>query len=315
MSQQAVPPTPNNYEVWFTYSLGASTDLKGAIDTLIGHGQTFDASVNRELFLTHIRSDAAATAIFQQLQAVMVRAREFLKTAICDNQTQIDSLRHVSSEIDVGKDPQLSIKCLVDELSKAMIRASTLEASFARTSQEMETIRATLQKLERHSNTDALTGLANRRALDEFLCTAQISAVKERDPLSILLVDVDHFKAFNDSFGHQMGDQILRLIAKVLRNCVRAGELPARYGGEEFMVVLPRATLRSSQELAERIRCTISECRLTRRSTGEFLSTMTVSIGAAQLRAGESLADLIQRCDRALYAAKRAGRNQTIADN
>lgn len=315
MSQQAVPPTPNNFEVWFNYSLGASTNLKRAIDILIGNKRRFDASVSRDLFLTYIRSDTATGEISRQIQTVISGARAYLKTAITDNRTQIQTLGEVSSQVAASNDPKLIIERLVNELSKAAMRASMLEANFAKTSEEMDKIRDSLQQAEKQSNTDTLTGLANRRALDEFFRAAQIAAMEQGEPLSVLLIDVDHFKKFNDNFGHQVGDQVLRLISKVLQERVRESDLPARYGGEELIVVLPGADLRTSQGLAERIRRTISECHITRRATGEAISSITVSIGVAQFQLGESIENLIERCDRALYLAKRSGRNRTMTEN
>ena len=137
----------------------------------------------------------------------------------------------------------------------------------------------------------------------------------ERDePLSVLLIDIDHFKNFNDNFGHGVGDQVLRLMAKVLRERVREIDLPARYGGEELIAVLPGADLATCAAVAERIRRTIAECQITRRSTGEALPSITVSIGVGQFQLGESMADLIDRCDRALYLAKRSGRNRVVTE-
>ncbi|MBC9883974.1 GGDEF domain-containing protein, partial [Bradyrhizobium sp. INPA01-394B] len=124
----------------------------------------------------------------------------------------------------------------------------------------------------------------------------------------------DHFKTFNDNFGHGVGDQVLRLMAKVLRDKVRAQDLPARYGGEELIAVLPDADLAACTDIAERIRRAIAECTITRRSTGEALPNITVSIGVAQYRVGEPIADLIERCDRALYLAKGGGRNRVVTE-
>ena len=110
-------------------------------------------------------------------------------------------------------------------------------------SRELDTIRDSLTKSEERAKTDTLTGLPNRRALEEFFRKAQLAAMEQDDPLSVLLIDIDHFKRFNDEFGHGVGDQVLRLMAKVLREGVREIDLPARYGGEELIVVLPSAGL------------------------------------------------------------------------
>jgi diguanylate cyclase len=128
------------------------------------------------------------------------------------------------------------------------------------------------------------------------------------------MIDIDHFKNFNDSFGHQVGDQVLGLVARVLRESVRECDLAARYGGEELMAVLPDANLDNCVDVAERVRRRISDARLTRRATGEAISSITVSIGVAQFRGAESADALIERYDRALYEAKRAGRNRTVKE-
>ncbi|MDP1883507.1 MAG: GGDEF domain-containing protein, partial [Bradyrhizobium sp.] len=127
--------------------------------------------------------------------------------------------------------------------------------------------------------------------------------------------DIDHFKKFNDSYGHQVGDQVLRLVAKVLQDSVREGDLAARYGGEELIAVLPGANLDVCVDVAERIRRRISEARLTRRTTGEEISSVTVSIGVAQFRMAESAEAMIERSDRALYEAKRLGRNRVVTES
>src|SRR5260370_6611836 len=135
------------------------------------------------------------------------------------------------------------------------------------------------------------------------------------DPLSILMIDIDHFKKFNDSHGHQVGDQVLRLVGKVLQESVRDVDLAARYGGEELIAVLPGADLDRCAAVAERIRRRIAEARLTRRSTGREIGSVTVSIGVAQFRLAEAAEAMIERCDRALYQAKRAGRNRIVTEN
>lgn len=128
------------------------------------------------------------------------------------------------------------------------------------------------------------------------------------------MVDIDHFKRFNDTHGHQVGDQVLRLVAKTLTDCVRAGDLPARYGGEEFAVVLPKTGIQVARPIAERIRTTLAARKIIRRNTGEGLGGITISIGAALYHPGETPAALVARADSALYAAKRQGRNRLVVE-
>lgn len=313
IAAQRVPPTPSNFHVWFKYALGAPPELKRTIDILIGNKRGFDAATNRELFTTYVGSkgfdEAVAHNVSQQLHGVMESAREYLKTAISENRSQIAEINKVTA---VDLDPKILVETLMNELAKATTRAERLEASFAEKSRELDLIRESLTKSEERAKTDILTGLANRRALEEFFRAAQTSAMERGEPLSALLIDIDHFKQFNDSFGHGVGDQVLRLVAQALRERVREIDLPARYGGEELIAVLPGADLAACTATAERIRRSISERKMVRRSTGESLPGITVSIGVGQFQLGESMDDLIDRCDRALYQAKKRGRNRVV---
>src|SRR3954469_13874712 len=317
MSQQSVPATPSNFTVWFNYAMGASPALRKTIDILIGNKRKFDASINHELYATYVgaQPDPSITGDFpEQLHGVIAGAKQFLETAISDNRTQIKALDEVSAQVRPDSDPRPIIEKLVTELTRSTARASALEANFVETAQELDKIRDSLKAAEQRSNTDALTGLANRRALEEFFRSAQIAAMETGAPLSILLIDVDHFKKFNDTFGHQVGDQVLRLVAQVLQKSVRDVDLAARYGGEELIAVLPGADLEACSSVAERIRRRIAEAKLTRRATGKEIGSITVSIGVAQFRLAESADAMIERCDRGLYQAKRLGRNRTVTE-
>jgi diguanylate cyclase len=318
MSQHSVPATPSNFAVWFSYVMGTPPTLRKIIDVLIGNKRKFEAPINHELYVTYVnpQSGASTAGDFpEQLRGVISSAQQFLTAAISDNRTQIDALGEVSSQVEATSDPRPIIEKLVAELSKATTRASALETNFLETSQELDKIRDSLKVAEQRCNTDALTGLANRRSLDEFLRSTQIVAMEKGDPLSVLMIDIDHFKKFNDSYGHQVGDHVLRLVAKVLQDSVRGGDLAARYGGEELMAVLPGATLEVCTDVAERIRLRVSEARLTRRTTGEEIASVTVSIGVARFRLAESAEAMIERCDRGLYEAKRLGRNRVVTEN
>ena len=317
MMQHGVAPTPSNFAVWFSYSRGTLPELKRVIDILIASKTRFDPATNRELFSTFLASNSASKAVGEvpdRLKSVMTEAKRFVTNAIVDNRTQIRTIGDVAEKAERGVEPGLLVECLMEELAKAVTRASELESNLSETSRELDVIRESLNKAEERANTDALTGLPNRRSFEEFLRTAQISAMESGEALSLLMVDIDHFKQFNDNFGHGVGDQVLRLMANVLRECLRERDMPARYGGEELIAVLPGAALANCEAVAERIRRSVSDCTITRRSTGEFLPPITISIGVAQFRQGESMAKLIERCDSALYSAKRAGRNRVVTE-
>jgi diguanylate cyclase len=317
MSRLKIAQTPANYAIWFSYCQGTSPGLKRAIDTLFENEADFDAPTRAALMSTFGGGETVAAVssdVSKRLGSLMQDAHGLLQTAIADNRQQIQAMGKVANEAVAQADPGELIESLVAELSKSVSRASTLKKNFVEASQELSAIRVSLDQAEKRAKTDGLTGLANRLAFEEFFCREQKAAAEDGSPLSVLLIDVDHFKRFNDDFGHGVGDEVLRLIAKVLRERVRDQDLPARYGGEELIAVLPGSDLKACAAVAESIRRSISECKITRRSIGQVLPGITVSVGVAQLRSGEAMADLIERCDRALYKAKETGRNRVLTD-
>jgi diguanylate cyclase len=316
MSRLKIAQTPANYSIWFNYCQGTSSGLKRAIDTLFENKSHFDASTSASLISAFGNGETDVSVsgdVSKRLGSLMQDAQGFLQIAIADNRKQILAMGEAASEAGAGADPGELIDGLVAELSKSVSRASKLEKNFVEATRELSEIRVSLDHAEKRAKTDVLTGLPNRLAFEDFFCGAQAAAVESRRPLSVLLIDVDHFKRFNDDFGHGVGDQVLCLIAKVLRERVRDQDLPARYGGEELIAVFPDSDLQTCAAVGESIRRSISDCKITRRSSGEVLPGITVSIGVAQLQAGESMVDLIERCDRALYKAKDAGRNRVVA--
>jgi two-component system, cell cycle response regulator len=163
--------------------------------------------------------------------------------------------------------------------------------------------------LDRLSRTDALTGLYNRRHLEEELTRHHKEATRHHDPLCVLLLDIDHFKHVNDTYGHPAGDVVLCEFAQRLRDQLRGGDIAGRWGGEEFLVILPRTDLDGAIQVAERIRGATEATPAT--AAGQDI-TVTVSGGCA-LGPDGSVAEMIQAVDTHLYAAKTAGRNQIVA--
>jgi diguanylate cyclase len=189
-----------------------------------------------------------------------------------------------------------------------------LEARLNASKQEINQLQENLEVVRTESLTDPLTSLANRKFFDQALSKAIADAFAKQEPLSLLMTDIDHFKTFNDTFGHLTGDQVLRLVALSVKQNVKGQDLAARYGGEEFAVILPDTVLRSGVTVADHIRRAVMTKELMKRSTGEHLGRVTISIGVASLRPDDSAASLLGRADQCLYAAKRSGRNQVVCE-
>jgi two-component system chemotaxis family response regulator WspR len=168
--------------------------------------------------------------------------------------------------------------------------------------------------LQRLMNSDGLTGLSNRRHFDEYLELEWRRAIREQTQLSLMMIDVDYFKAYNDNFGHLEGDEALRQVAKAIRaSCSRPSDLPARYGGEEFALVLPNTSPGGARLLAEKLRQTVASMKIPHIAPGEGAS-LTVSIGLSTVvpQVGSHSRQVIQSADQGLYAAKHNGRNQVV---
>lgn len=161
-------------------------------------------------------------------------------------------------------------------------------------------------RIERQSLTDGLTGLANRRAFDVELTRRVEEASRHSRPLALCFIDVDHFKSFNDAYGHLAGDETLAAVAAAVRGACRDVDVPARYGGEEMAVLLPGTPLSEALEVAERIRAAVAAIPLSTRP-------VTVSIGVAATGGDCSPELLVEAADRGVYAAKAAGRDRVVA--
>jgi len=186
-----------------------------------------------------------------------------------------------------------------------------LEESKVRTVQLQEQV----EELRVENLTDPLTLIGNRHYFDETLSRHIGAARDTREPLSLLFCDIDHFKDFNDRFGHQVGDQVLRLVASLIKSTVRDGDVVGRYGGEEFGIILPATPLATAKMAAERIRSAVMAKEVRKRGSEESFGRITISIGVAQLRDGETAPALMQRADGCLYVAKRSGRNRVVGEN
>ena len=159
---------------------------------------------------------------------------------------------------------------------------------------------------------DALTGLYNRRYMQEFLDRELHSARRKNRPLAVMMLDLDHFKRYNDRFGHAAGDRALAAVGDTLLRCVRAEDIACRYGGEEFTLILPECSLRQATARAEEIRKRITKAPVSR--DGEATPPLTMSIGVAAFDETTDRVDLLLKfADDALYDAKRAGRDRVVA--
>ncbi len=206
------------------------------------------------------------------------------------------------------------VESLVQTAKEMEVSNQQLEERLNGPKQEINDLQVNLEAVRTESLTDPLTQLANRKFFDTTLEQAIVDAAAKNEPLSLMMTDIDHFKNFNDSFGHLTGDQVLRLVAMSVKQNVKGQDTAAHYGGEEFAIVLPNTVLRSAIVVADHIRRAVMTKELMKRSTGEHLGRVTISIGVATLHKNETAQQLIERTDACLYAAKRHRRNRVMCE-
>ena len=320
IGDQNLAPTPEAYSVWYHYYDGSIPDLREAVDAEVQGGASLGDSALAQIYERFLCGSERGPSLYtwaESLAGEMASALGLIETASRSAADYGSSLESVSGKMVSGLEP--------GELSGLIGRALSLTQSMVEHSRSVEqrlnesaaTVdRLTAELREVHSDavTDALTGLSNRAAFDRAIRAAIVRAGETGTSLSLLFLDIDHFKRFNDTFGHQVGDQVLKLLGSVLKTHLKDKDMAARYGGEEFAVILHETPLDAAARIAEALRAAVAKKSIVDRNTGNSLGRITVSVGAARLEPGESAESLVGRADRALYAAKHKGRNRVVTE-
>jgi diguanylate cyclase len=314
-SQQ--PPHPRNFALLYGYFSRKSAALTREFDQLLKAGAPIGETTLDKLYQRYFGDAEAQTlqqasgvieAMLDRILAQMGEARDHSRAygqALQDFSGRIDGDAGGAISMD---DLRAALTAMLAETRRMESNARRLESQFAAANDELADLKESLDKVRLEAMTDALTGIANRKCFDHRL--AEFAQNSEGWPLALVMVDIDHFKKFNDNYGHQIGDQVLRLVAQTLVDCVRGQDFASRYGGEEFAILLPNTDLDGAYAVADNIRNKVAAKKITRRNTGESLGQITLSLGISRYRVNEDLAAFISRADQGLYLAKDHGRNR-----
>lgn len=325
LQSHALPPVPINYTVWFEHHAGTRPEMRLALEAAIAAGRV-DEALMRELssrFVEPLPEFTALSAALARLGGTLREATGAMASHGAGTAAFGEALDELSAA--AMQDPQRLRAALsrLAEDAREMTRSSQdMGNRLANSTREIEALRAELEDARREAHTDALTGLPNRRAFDERLKLLAGEAVANGQTLALILIDIDHFKAVNDRFGHPVGDALLRRTGSTIKakmsegaaaGGMAANAMAARFGGEEFAVLLPMTEAGRAFEEAEKIRLAVAGQSFAMRSTGSRLGPITVSLGLAMLEMEQDVMRLVEQADAALYRAKQEGRNRTCA--
>lgn len=309
-----------NLELWFQFAEGKNPALARDFHKATRPDGTIQQSDADALYDAHVLRQGLSrdlVDLIQRFEDEMIKIADVVESTGASASGNSEKLRFLSTELKRSASDNPALGALMDSVlsvAKSVREANErLEDQLAKSSDEVVTLRRNIENIQQEAMLDPLTGVKNRKTFDTELVRLMRAAAEAGEPLALIMADVDHFKQFNDRWGHQTGDHVLRLVADVMNANIKGQDVLARYGGEEFSIILPDTTLANAVMLADRIRKAVESRRLKKRRTDEDLGVVTLSMGVALLRWNDTTESLIERADGLLYAAKKDGRNR-VAD-
>ena len=320
LKHDGLEPTPNNYAVYYFYFSGTNPGLKMAIDVLLHQQEKLTQENCSELYIAHLGLDAEFRVLQETNTAIeteITRVLEAIDKATSGTNQYSETLDAFTGELKTTSSLdqiRASVTKVLNETVSIVKQNERLTTQLGSATQQLTELRYNFDQAHRELQIDPLTEVGNRKYFDRQLIYATNEARDNDSNLAALMIDIDHFKKFNDTYGHLVGDQVLRLVARTMVENLKGRDIIARYGGEEFVILLPQTRLEDAKTVGDHLRSCLSTKRIRKRNSQETLGTVTVSIGATSYCIGEELDEFIGRADAALYKAKNAGRNQVITE-
>ena len=314
-----IPPYPQFYELLYTYATGVNPSLNQRINQVFRDG-TATTELAERLYNEFLKSQDAnerISSVSERMANRIEAVHEAIDTAMATANAYSGTLQSASGDLKQAELTEAELRAMAQRLlgeTRRMQDANEqLEQKLEASRDDIAALQRDLDEVRRESMLDPLTKIFNRKSFDEGMLKS-IGEAATGTTFCLMLLDIDHFKRFNDTWGHQTGDQVLRLVAMTLKSNIKGKDMAARYGGEEFAAILPETDLEGAVIVADNIRKAVQAKELLKRSTNEKLGRITASFGVAMFREGDTASTLIERADRCLYAAKHAGRNRVLSE-
>jgi len=318
--QYRSPPRPQALEIWHTYAAGADQALCARIDSELIRTPVIDPDTIEKIYEDHFlhrRLTNGISRIGEELDGGLQQAIGLIQGEIGSSRTYVASLRSAQEQMALGPRGGAARKALSSLISASRDHVDRTEAAaveLSRARAQVLSLQRELDALRNRAYLDHLTQIANRRRLEEVLAREIESARAGGTPLSFALGDIDHFKRLNDSFGHSVGDAVLKHFAALIENNIKGQDTPARYGGEEFAIIFPKTSIFGAGQAADNIRRLLYGTDFVLSRDRSSIGNVSVSFGVTQLLSSDTLSTLIRRADELLYRAKRLGRNRVETD-
>lgn len=308
-------PIPPLYELWYRYYEG-DPEITRAVDSYTG---AFDENTCHKIYKRYLgpgARDEAVRKVSDQVQQAITELASMMGTVQDATVEYGENLGDVSQKIAKARsieDLGAVVSGILQETKVMVEKNQELENKLETSSEQVSELKKNLDNVKREALTDGLTGVANRKAFDKHILDMIEESTANATPMVLIMIDIDFFKKFNDTYGHQVGDQVLKLVARTLVDNVKGRDIVARYGGEEFSVLLPETPLSAGMKVGEMLRRSVETKEVVNKTSNENLGRITLSMGVAEYLPGESISRVIERADEALYKSKKTGRNRVTA--
>jgi diguanylate cyclase len=315
IGKHGLPTDPLNYCVWYEYASGKNRELNAAIDHHLQSNAALSVETIQQLFDQYIANgtQTLTTLIRNELKKIFAKIIAAVTSTNRNLSTSENQLETINEAL-VPSLPEAEVEAIVVRIKQEITNLESSNSSFKeqiqQANREIDQLKQKMERYRNEAHLDALTRIDNRRGFEKNLSQSIKQANTSATRLCLIIADIDHFKEVNDTHGHMVGDNVLRMVAATIKESIKGKDMVARIGGEEFAILLPDTPLDGAMKLADDIRLTFERLDLKKKNTGESLGKITLSFGVAAYKKNEGAEDFVNRADEALYQSKQTGRNK-----